>query len=189
MSRPIATHADGSNCYTKGCSRRHEAATVSNDILNQINTLKHGETKRVKPTKFFKQDVVIDFKNLNDEADHFYGHGQCFLLALALQEQTGHPLVIWDEPTSNDFLWRGHAALQIGENQYLDVDGILTEEQIAAKFNQPLTKQTFDTHRDAVKHCVIWDFFADNPWEPVGVDAQKATNKYAQLVLKHRAKN
>lgn len=186
MSRPIATHADGSNCYTKSCSRRHATSHISNDILQQINTLKHGETKPVKPTKFFNQDVVIDFKNLNDEADQFYGHGQCFLLALALHEQTGHPLVVWDEPASNDFLWRGHAALQIGENKYLDVNGVLTEEQIAAKFDQPLTKQRLDTHADAVKHCVIWDFFVDKPWQPVGEEAQKATQQYAKLVLKHR---
>lgn len=75
----------------------------------------------------------LTLRKVDDNAIGVFGYGYCTLLALAVHRKTGLPLVLFTFPTDSDD-WCGHAAIQVGKDAYLDINGVNTEEDIHRRY-------------------------------------------------------
>lgn len=76
----------------------------------------------------------LTLRVVDSEAESLYGWGYCTLLALALHERTGAPLVLFTTANPEPGDWSGHAAVEISEGLYLDIEGVQTAEKITTKY-------------------------------------------------------
>jgi hypothetical protein len=75
-----------------------------------------------------------------------FGDGECAIFAMALHQATGLPLVVFEVSKSNDPAlpvgFPRHAAVQMGDNQYLDAFGLANLKDIETRFNCKLRVET-----------------------------------------------
>lgn len=76
MSKPIAVHPDGTNCYTKNCKRRSSSTSNIDGFLNNLR--QHIETLKPFPDDTAKRlglntpDKADEIKRLQDETDEYF---------------------------------------------------------------------------------------------------------------------
>jgi hypothetical protein len=60
--------------------------------------------------------------------------GDCISLAWAIHQLTGLPIAVFTTAGVEDSEWTGHVAIQVGEDQFLDITGIRTAASIRSDF-------------------------------------------------------
>lgn len=80
---------------------------------------------------FGSMAVTVRVGVIDSEVQTAFGHGACALMAYALHKEHGLPLVIWTGEGNQPDNWRGHAAVRVGPDSYLDIRGISTAADIA----------------------------------------------------------
>jgi len=93
--------------------------------------LEHDGTITVN---FGSTGADIMLRRVDDEVFGLFLHGYCGLLAWAIHQRTGLPLAVFTGRAPTESAWAGHAAVVVGEDKFLDINGIQSAANIHAAF-------------------------------------------------------
>lgn len=85
------------------------------------------------PVVIGSRSAELTLKLIDAEVVSLYGWGYCSLLALAIHDLTGAPLVLHTSKQGTD-VWVGHASVLVGENKYLDIEGVNSVRAINSRY-------------------------------------------------------
>ena len=64
----------------------------------------------------------------------FFKKGACIALAYKIAEKTDAPIAVFANADSTENFWQGHAAVKIGEDKYLDIEGFSSRQGIKNEY-------------------------------------------------------
>jgi hypothetical protein len=83
------------------------------------------------------QSATVTYGELDAEAISLFRHGACTLLALALHDRTGLPLVLFtSRDVEADGEWSGHAAVLAGPHTVLDATGLTSFAEVSEDYRR-----------------------------------------------------
>lgn len=123
-----------------------------------------------------------------------YTEGDCWALAIAVSELTGLPMrgVGYRDERGvdpNERYWC-HVVVQVADDQFLDVRGIRTAEEVFEEFTNfggelyPLVKENL---QDSIDDRDIFGFIFCESWEAVKADAAKLVAAYLPALARTAA--
>lgn len=116
------------------------------------------------------------------EAVNLYGWGYCTLLALAMHDLSDAPLVLFTRDQT-ETQWKGHAAVKIREDAYLDITGVRTAESIRNEYR--LNSNPEEVTRDQFCSRVASGEHESDPMRFVDRLEQLITVDFAGFLLKN----
>lgn len=125
--------------------------------------------------------AALTLQLVDAEASSLYGWGYCTLLALALHDLSGYPLVLFTR-NQDQSQWKGHAAVKINDDSYLDIAGVRTAASICEEYR--LDAEPVTVTREQFCSAVASGEHEENPMSFVDRLEQLVTMDFAQLVLK-----
>lgn len=81
----------------------------------------------------YNRNAEASFDYQEEHTEKTFTYGACGFFAYALHEKTHYPLVVFTADKNANY-WEGHVAVQVGENKYLDITGISTEDEYKRKY-------------------------------------------------------
>jgi hypothetical protein len=78
--------------------------------------------------------ATAEYGVITPEVEVLFAHGACALLAHALHQHSGFPLIVWTSEDAAPDSWRGHAAVLLDEETILDVRGVHSFEEVVAYY-------------------------------------------------------
>lgn len=79
------------------------------------------------------QSATVRYGVIDGEVMSLFAHGACTLIAYALAQRTGLPIVLWTSERDEGG-WSGHAALLIGPETVLDIRGVHSFDEVTAYY-------------------------------------------------------
>jgi len=84
----------------------------------------------------------LTLRVIDAEAIGIFGFGHCAILAWELHKATGLPLAVFDAKQESPYGdWSGHVALQIGPDQFFDIEGVVSRDSIHERYRSALHKE------------------------------------------------
>jgi hypothetical protein len=87
---------------------------------------------------FGSTGASITLRKLDEGTFTIFSSGYCTFLAWAIHERTGLPLAVFSAPSSENEGWFGHATIMVGEDRFLDIDGIHSAARIQERYQNKL---------------------------------------------------
>lgn len=137
--------------------------------------------------QFGQSEVTFPYREISPGVSFVYRSGYCAFLALAMHEITGLPLAVFTIPGTGMDNWLGHVTLQTGEDEYLDIAGFSTEQQINDNYgygnsSYAAMKLTIAENVADVPEIFHEDVRSD-PWLMFGELERLVTMDYAQQII------
>lgn len=138
--------------------------------------------------QFGQSEVTFPYREISPGVSFVYRSGFCAFLALALHELTGLPIAVFTIPGTGPEGWLGHVALQTGEDEYLDIAGFSTAEQINENYGYGADtpygelQLTLTGSISEVPEIFHEDIRSD-PWMMFGELERLVTFDYAQQII------
>lgn len=130
---------------------------------------------------FGTRKVALTLQRVDSQAVNLYGWGYCTLFSLASHDLSGYPLVLFTR-NQDQSQWKGHAALKIDDDAYLDITGVRTAGSIRQEYRLDVEPVTIT--REQFCSAVASGEHEQNPMSFVDKLEQLVTKDFAQLVLK-----
>lgn len=121
--------------------------------VEERQALRESNIRETDEFTVFIGDSSIDLTvNPSHPATHaFFAYGKCAYLAYRVHQLTNLPVALWTEGDNNG--WTGHVAVKTGEDEYLDIEGIVSNDDICDRYywnnKEPQVFPDF-THLDAL---------------------------------------
>lgn len=141
---PRTSHTPNSHWRDRGMKWQHLPSGRLKDLMENENLLAYDGDYDSYDEFYDRHDGTVDIeiygqcanimlRSTGYDANGIFRHGQCAVLAYALHELTGAPLVLF---TSNDDEggWHGHAGLATSDGQLLDITGFNTYDEVHSDF-------------------------------------------------------
>ena len=125
--------------------------------------------------------LTLDF--IDAEAVQLFAWGYCGYLAQALHELTGLRLALFTKPNGeNDRGWHGHAAVQLPDGKFLDIEGIVSAGEINRRysFKEPIEP----TFSEPAEFAEIMFQNPAEPYQDLDELELRLLRHFAELVLK-----
>lgn len=127
-----------------------EAALLKSKLRNE-HSLKEIERMGLTPSTpvhtYFVHNMDATFDYNESATQRVFTKGACGYLAYALREKTGKPVTVFTSDSDSEY-WEGHVALKLSDDEYLDVTGIRTLQDIQREFSQPGKRFSVDDFHD-----------------------------------------
>lgn len=137
--------------------------------------------------QFGQSEVTFPYREISPGVSYVYRSGYCAFLALAMHEITGLPLAVFTIPGSGPEEWFGHVAIKTGEDEYLDIAGFSTAQQINDNYGYgnrhfPDLKLTIAENVSEVPE-IFHETIRSDPWTMFGELEKLVTFDYAEQIL------
>jgi hypothetical protein len=136
---------------------------------------------------FGSMGANIRLRDVTSEINAVFTHGYCGLLAWAIHQKTGLPFAVFTSVDITRGDWTGHVAIQVGEDQFLDITGVRNAASIHSEF-RGLQEHVVMSADEFLLHTVAEDYRAD----PLSLFADLErfiTEDFAEfLISNHRIK-
>lgn len=137
---------------------------------------------------FGQSEVTIPYRELSPGVRFLFRSGYCAFLALALHELTGYPLAVFTIPGTGVDNWLGHVAIKTGDDEYLDISGFTSEQEINDTYGYgehtpfgalslTVTSELSDVPE------IFHELVRDNPWSMFGELERLVTVDYAEQLI------
>lgn len=130
---------------------------------------------------FGSTGATITLRRIDGEALGLFLHGYCTLLAYAIHEKTGLPLVVFSS-VENSQDWSGHAGVLVGDNEIVDISGRRSFENVRHEYRNVgagvvLSKAEF------VETVVSDEAYRDDPLSFVEELERYVVNDFADYII------
>jgi len=125
--------------------------------------------------------LTLDF--IDSEAVQLFSWGYCGYLAQVLHELTGFQLALFTKPSGeNETGWQGHAAVQLPDGQFLDIEGIVSAGEINSRyrFKEPVEP----TFPEPAAYAELMFADGSNPYSELDELELRLLRHFAELVVK-----
>jgi len=137
--------------------------------------------------QFGQSEVTFPYREISPGVSFVYRSGYCAFLALAMHEITGLPLAVFTIPGSSKEEWFGHVTLKTGEDEYLDIAGFATEQQINDNYGYGNSSYRAMELTIAENVSEVPEIFHEtirtDPWMMFGELERLVTMDYAQQII------
>lgn len=124
----------------------------------------------------------LTLRELDNEALTIFGWGYCSLLALALHDESGYPLVLFTKEYDGR-IWSGHATVKLPNGLYLDIAGIHTAEDINHTYYMDVKPEIIS--RDRFCSTIAYQEHVSDPMSFVDELEQLIVKDFAKYLLKY----
>jgi len=77
---------------------------------------------------------TLMLRSTGHDAYSLFAYGYCAMLALALHDHAGYPLVLFTTSSGHSERWSGHAAVQLDSDQVLDITGRRSHAEVHGEY-------------------------------------------------------
>jgi hypothetical protein len=136
-------------------------------------------------TNFGSTGATITLRKFDEESFGLFGYGYCALLAWAVHQQTGFPLAVFSAPDADESNWSGHAAVMIGEDQFLDFGGVHTDAYIHEKYRNQLAPGYRIVSAEEFAQLIVEDEYRHDPLSFVEDLERFIVEDFAAFIVRH----
>lgn len=138
--------------------------------------------------QFGSSEVTIPYREISPGVSYLYRSGFCAFLALAIHEMTDLPLAVFTIPGTGLNNWLGHVTVKTGEDEYLDIAGFCTEQQINENYGYGEGTDSGELSLKIVNHFsdapeIVHEDIRHDPWLMLGELERLVTVDYARQIV------